>query len=99
MDQSPLPIQMQMGGSPQQFIYSSQPKKELDNFSYISKFKTAIYGFFLFIILSQKISYKIISMIIGLFTDRAEIINQDEEPLPLGQFINCIIMALVLFIF
>jgi hypothetical protein len=91
--------------SPQSFIYTSdinelkKNKNELDNFSYISKFKTAVYGFFLFIILSQKITYKVINMIINAFIHNNDIINDNEEPLPLGLFINACILALILFIF
>ena len=103
MEQPPLPIQFQMGGSPQSFIYASQQNmqknNELEKFSYINKFKTSVYGFFLFLILSHKISYKIINIIIELFTRRTDIINDDGEPLPLGLFINASILAIFLFIF
>lgn len=103
MDQPPLPIQFQMGGSPQSFIYASQQNmqknNDLVNFSYTNKFRTAVYGFFLFLILSQKISYKIINMIISLFTQRTDIINDNDEPLPLGLFINAFILAIFLFVF
>jgi hypothetical protein len=103
MEQPPLPIQFQMGGSPQSFIYASQQNMqkndEMVKFSYANKFKTAVYGFFLFLILSHKVSYKILNMVINLFTNRADIINDDEEPLPLGLFINASILAIILFIF
>ena len=88
--------------SPQEIIINKLQKNksnDLPNFSYISKFKTAIYGFILFIILSNKISYKIINMIFLLFTKRSDIINEREEPMPLGIFINALIMGFILFMF
>lgn len=102
MEQPPLPIQFQMGGSPQSYINASnqtQKNNELVNFSYVNKFKTAFYGFVLYILFSQKITFKIINMILGLLTNKAEIIDDNDEPLPLGLFINGCIIAIILFIF
>lgn len=101
MQQPPESPIFAMGVSSQQLINSQQEnnKKDLPSFSYTSKIKTAVYGFILFIVLSNKISYKIVNLIFSLFTNRQEIINEYDEPMPLGILINAFILAFILFIF
>lgn len=73
--------------------------EEIEKFQYKNKFKTALIGFILFIILSHNVSYKILDLIIKLFTNRNDIIDENMNPLPLGIFINAVIIAFILFIF
>lgn len=100
MQQPPMTPMFQMGISSQQIINDEIQKKmkEMPAFSYTAKFKTAVYAFILFIVLSHKVFYKIINIIYGIFTSRNDIINHDGDPMPLGVFINALIMGIVLFI-
>ncbi len=77
-----------------------EPEKKPEGFQYINKFKTAIYGFILFIILSNKVFYKILDIIVKLFTNNTHILDDDNEtPTIYATFIGGIIMFVVLFIF
>lgn len=66
--------------------------------SYTNKFKTSVYVFILFILLSHQVSYKILDMIIKIFMNNIEIINEYGEPMPLGILIMGIIVSLITFI-
>lgn len=66
---------------------------------YVNKFKTAFYGFFLFITLSLPVSYKIIDMIAKLISNNIELYDLHlEEPLPLGRIVMGLIFFLLIFI-
>lgn len=99
MQQPPMTPMFQMGISSQQIINDEMQKKlkEMPSFPYTAKFKTSVYAFILFIVLSHKVFYKIINIIFGIFTSRNDIINHDGDPMPLGVFINAFIMAILLF--
>lgn len=99
MQQPPMSPAFEMGISPKQIIEIQNNKREFPKFSYTNKFKSAVYAFILFILLSNKISYKITNIIFSLFTKRNDIINDDGDPLPLGIFINAFILAVLIFIF
>lgn len=89
-----------------QFVNPNSNKDNTDNnqsdksdkFLYVCKFKTALYGFIFFIILSNKVAYKILDIVFKLFTNRNDIIDINDNPLPFGIFINALILALILFI-
>jgi|TARA_Y100000389_G_C17455040_1_gene517558 hypothetical protein len=69
------------------------------NNNYIHKFKIAIYCIILFIILSNKNSYKILDIIIKLFRkDTNDIINDDGNPQIFGTFIMALIFAFIILI-
>lgn len=99
MQQPPMTPAFEMGISPKQIIEIQNSKKEIPKFSYTNKFKSAVYACILFILLSHKISYKITSIIFSLFTSRNDIINDYGEPLPLGIFVNALILGIIIFIF
>jgi len=73
------------------------PKKQ--DFQYISKFKSAIYASILFIVLSHKVAYKVLDLIIKVFTHNVEVIDENDNPLMLGTFIFAVLIAIVVFIF
>lgn len=66
--------------------------------SYTGKFKTTVYVFILFILLSHQVAYKILDMIVKVFTNNIEITNEYGEPMPLGIVIMGLIMSLIIFI-
>jgi|TARA_B110000093_G_scaffold176762_1_gene212686 hypothetical protein len=71
-----------------------------NNITYIYKFKIAIYCFILFVLLSNKNTYKILDIIIKIFRrDTNDIINENGEPLIFGICISGLIFSfLILFI-
>lgn len=75
-------------------------KEENNNITYIYKFKIAIYSFILFVLLSNKNTYKILNIIIKIFRkDTNDIINENGEPLIFGICISGLIFSiLILFI-
>lgn len=80
---------------------SHKEKKENDNsITFVYKFKIAIYCFILFILLSNKNTYKILDIIIRIFRkDTKDIINENGDPLIFGVCISGLIFAiLILFI-
>jgi hypothetical protein len=75
--------------------------KENDNvITFVYKFKIALYCFILFILLSNKNTYKILDIIIRIFRkDTNDIINENGDPLIFGVCISGLIFAiLILFI-
>ena len=71
-------------------------KKELPDFLYGMKIKTAVYGFVLYLLLSNNIAFKILNMI---FNNSIILLNDKNEPSILARFIMAFIIALCLFIF
>jgi mannitol-specific phosphotransferase system IIBC component len=66
---------------------------------YVNKFKTAFYGFFLFITLSLPVAYKIIDMIAKIISNNIEIYDLHlEEPTPLGRIVMGLIFFILIFI-
>jgi hypothetical protein len=66
---------------------------------YINKFKTAIYATILFIILSLPTAYKILDMLIKIFTNKIDIIDDEcDSPLPLGRGIMALLIGILVFI-
>lgn len=67
-----------------------------NNIPFFKKLKIAIYCFILFIILSNKNSYKILDIIIKIFRENSDdIINDSGKP----QLLGIIIMGLIFSIF
>lgn len=77
----------------------TQPVKVNDNFQYMNKFKSAVYASVLFIILSHKVSYKVLDLILKVFINNIEIIDENENPQILGTLIFAVLIALIIFIF
>jgi hypothetical protein len=71
-------------------------KKQLPDFLYIMKLKTAIYGFILYLLLSNSIAFKILNMI---FNNTIVLLNDKNEPSILARLIMAFIIAFCLFIF
>jgi Ni,Fe-hydrogenase I cytochrome b subunit len=71
-------------------------QKEKPDFLYVMKIKTAIYGFVLYLLLSNDIAFKILNMI---FNNSIVLLNDKNEPSILARFIMAFIIAFCLFIF
>lgn len=66
---------------------------------YVNKFKTAFYGFLLFIVLSLPVSYKIIDMIAKIISNNIELYDLNlDEPSPLGRVVMGLIFFVLIFI-
>lgn len=75
----------------------TEPK--LGEFQYVNKFKSALYAFILFIILSHKVAYKILDLIIKVFTNNIDVIDENDNPIMLGTIIMAFLVAIIIFIF
>jgi hypothetical protein len=73
--------------------------KNIGDFQYVNKFKSALYVFILFIILSHKVAYKVLDIILKVFTNNIEVIDNNENPMILGTIIMSFILAFIIFIF
>lgn len=73
--------------------------EDINKFQYINKFKSALYAFLLFIILSNKVAYKILDIIVNVFTNNTEILDSAENPTLLASFINGLIVFVIIFLF
>jgi hypothetical protein len=71
-------------------------QKEKPDFLYVMKIKTAIYGFVLYLLLSNDTAFKILNMI---FNNSIVLLNDKNEPSILARFIMAFIIAVCLFIF
>ena len=71
-------------------------KKKLPDFLYVMKLKTAIYGFILYLLLSNNTAFKILNMI---FNNSLKLLNDKNEPSILARIIMAFIIAIILFIF
>ena len=60
---------------------------EKEPFLYVLKFRTAIYSFILFVLLSNKIAFNVLNVIISsLFNNRIEIFNdKNGNPVPVKE--------------
>lgn len=78
----------------------TKDKHPTDNdFQYKNKFKSAVYVFVLFILLSNKVSYRILDIIVKVFSNSIDVIDENENPVFLGYFIMAFLMALIVFVF
>ncbi len=71
-------------------------QEKLPDFEYKMKFKSAIYGFILFLLLSNNTAVKILGMI---FNNSLQLLNDKNEPSILAKIIMASIIAFVLFFF
>lgn len=84
-----IPPQLPITNDQKQYTYSD----------YIVKFKTAVYTFALFLLLSSSSAYKILDIVLKLFTNNVEILDEDcLEPSLLGRIIMAGLLALIIFI-
>jgi len=77
-------------------MIKEKEKKQLPDFLYGMKIKTAIYGFILFMLLSTHTAFVILNMI---FNNYIQLLNDKNEPTILARFIMSFILAFLLFIF
>jgi hypothetical protein len=71
---------------------------ESPGFQYVSKFKSALYASVLFILLSHKVAYKVLDLILKVFTNSIEVIDDNENPQILGSIFMALIVGLVVFL-
>jgi len=74
-----------------------KPKNNLEDFQYSSKLRSAFIAFFLFMIFSNNVSYKILELIMSTFSNVN--ITNDGCPNFLGIFIMASIVGVIIFIF
>ena len=74
----------------------NKENKEIPEFLYAMKIKTAIYGFILYLLLSNNTAFKILNMI---FNNSVILLNDKNEPSILARLIMAFIIAFCLFIF
>ena len=75
---------------------NKEKNKNLPDFLYIMKLKTAIYGFILYLLLSNNTAFKILNMI---FNNSVKLLNDKNEPLILARIIMACVIAIILFTF
>ncbi len=68
------------------------------NTYYGTKLRVAVVGFVLFLLFSQNVAYKILDIVIQLFNSRIHVIDEDENPVLIGNFIMAAILAVILFL-
>lgn len=85
---------------PPQSFQNDLNKNEPKSYNiYVNKFKTAIYCFVLFILLSSQSAYKIMDIVIKIFSKNVEILDDDcAEPAILGRVIMGVFMSIIIFI-
>jgi hypothetical protein len=71
--------------------------EEKTKFLYVLKFKTAVYCFILFFLLSNKKTYQILDIIFSNVF-RLEIINEQNEPTIIATLIMGLIFSIIIFI-
>jgi len=76
---------------------SIKKKNDLIDFQYSSKLRSAFIAFFLFILFSNNVSYKILELIIGTFSNVT--ITHDGCPNFLGIFVMASLLWVIIFIF
>lgn len=72
---------------------------KLDDFQYSRKIKLGVIAAVLFLILSNKVAYKILDIILNVFTNNIKVIDDNECPQIIGTMIMSIIVGIVIFIF
>lgn len=77
---------------------SGEPRK-LEEFQYSRKIKLGVIASLLFLILSNKVAYKILDIIVNVFTNNVRVIDDNECPQILGTMIMSVIIGIVIFIF
>jgi Ni,Fe-hydrogenase I cytochrome b subunit len=75
---------------------NNKKKEEIPDFLYAMKIKTAIYGFILYLLLSNNTAFKILNII---FNNSVVLLNDKNEPSILARLIMAFIIAFCLFIF
>lgn len=83
---------------PPELPITNQDKRSFYS-DYIAKFRSAVYAFVLFLLLSSSPAYKILDIVLKLFTNNIEIIDEEcMEPSILGRIIMGALLAIGVFI-
>lgn len=72
---------------------------KIEDFQYSRKLKLGVIAAVLFLLLSNKVAYKILDIIVSIFSNNIKVIDDNECPQILGIIIMSIIIGLVIFIF
>jgi hypothetical protein len=72
-------------------------KEKKEDFLYVEKFRSAVFAFILFIILSTKVAYNIINMILTSVFNNIQLLNEKNEPNHLAIFINALLIGIFIF--
>jgi hypothetical protein len=83
---------------PLQGFNKNNVKTKNSDFQYSNKFRSGIYAAVLFILLSQKVSYKILDLVVKAFYNKIDIID-DDNPQFIGTIIMAILVGLMIFLF
>jgi hypothetical protein len=75
---------------------NKEKNKKLPDFLYVMKLKTAVYGFVLYLLLSNNTAFKILNMI---FNNSLKLLNDKNEPSILARIIMASVIAIILFTF
>ena len=74
-------------------------KETTNTFSYTNKIRCAFIVFIMFIVLSHKVAFKVLDLILKVFANNINILDADDNPLFVGTIIMAIIFAIFIFIF
>jgi hypothetical protein len=78
-------------------LYNNKNGSKINNTYYATKLRVAVVAFVLFLLFSQNVAYKILDIVVQLFNNRIQVIDEDENPLFIGTFIMGVILALIIF--
>jgi hypothetical protein len=78
--------------------YLQHPAQAEGSFQYVNKFKSALYASILFVLLSHKVAYKVLDLIIKVFVSSIDVIDENENPQILGTIIMALVIGFVIFI-
>lgn len=77
---------------------SKKYKNDLGHFQYRNKFRTALTAGVLFILLSNHNAYKILDIIVNIFTNKLNILSEDDcNPHIIGTLLMTIIVTIIVF--
>lgn len=74
-------------------------KQKNKDFQYGNKFRSGLYAAILFILLSQRVAYKILDLIVKVFSNRVDVIDDDDNPQFIGTIIMALLIGIVIFLF
>lgn len=73
--------------------------KKIEDFQYSRKIKLGVIAALLFLLLSNKVAYKILDIVINVFTNNVRVIDDNECPQIMGTMIMSLIVGIIIFIF
>lgn len=73
--------------------------KKIEDFHYSRKIKLGVIAALLFLLLSNKVAYKILDIVLNVFTNNVRVIDENECPQIIGIMIMSLIIGIIIFIF